>query len=99
MTVIGADAIERAAKAGEPVRLAAGDLVTPLARERARDLDVEIVSRAAPSRVEAGAAQLARPIDRRPVRTLRPARAAPRSLVIASRTSGRSKNRAAPRTW
>ncbi len=82
MTVIGADAIERAAKAGEPVRLAAGDLVTPLARERARDLDVEIVSRAAPSRVEAGAAQLARPIDRRPVRTLRPARAAPRATVL-----------------
>ncbi|WP_395727555.1 malate dehydrogenase [Nakamurella sp.] len=82
MTVIGADAIERAAKAGEALRVAAGDLVTPLARERARDLGVEIVIDAAPSRDEANDRRAAPPADRRPTRTLRPARAAPRATVL-----------------
>lgn len=49
MTVIGADAVERAAKAGGSLRVAPRDLVTPLARERARDLGVEIVVGAAPA--------------------------------------------------
>lgn len=44
MTVIGAAAVERAARDGRPLRVATGDLVTPLARERARDLGVEIIT-------------------------------------------------------
>ena len=48
MTVVGADAVESAAKAGEPLRVSATDLLTPLARERARDLGVDIVTGAAP---------------------------------------------------
>ena len=47
MTVWGADAVEAAR--GE-LRIAPGDLVTPLARERAADLGVEIVPDRADSR-------------------------------------------------
>lgn len=97
MTVIGAAAVERAARDGGPLRVAPGDLVTPLARERARDLGVEIV---------AGTAGSGRGADPDPARepgsgpttrsatgpastpgpasghTLRPARGAPRAWVL-----------------
>lgn len=43
MSVIGADEVERAHRSGGPLRVAPGDLVTPLARERAADLGVQIV--------------------------------------------------------
>ena len=43
MSVIGAHAVDEAAKAGRPLSVTDGDLVTPLARERAADLGVEIV--------------------------------------------------------
>jgi malate dehydrogenase len=42
MSVIGVQAVEQAAAEGRPVQVRDGDLVTPLARERARDLSVEI---------------------------------------------------------
>ena len=96
MTVIGAAAVERAARDGGPLRVAAGDLVTPLARERARDLGVEIVpGNGDPVRAPSSAPALEPgpgpgPAERpatgpdSPVagRTLRPARDAPRAWVL-----------------
>ena len=81
MTVVGADSVERAAKAGEPLRVAATDLVSPLARERARDLGVDIVTGGTlpPGRT---ADPHPAPGDQAPARTLRPARAAPRATVL-----------------
>lgn len=64
-----------------PLRVSAGDIVTPLARERARDLDREIVvegggaARGAQSASEARAAGLARNFERRGGRPGRPATA------------------------
>lgn len=93
MTVIGADAVERAARAGEPLRVAASDLMTPLARERARDLGVGIVVGAAALTDRDTAAPLIPAGDGPPQppgapvpRALRPARAAPRASVLGSAT-------------
>ena len=44
MTVYGADAVEAAAAGGAGLRVGPGDLVTPLARERAAERGVEIIS-------------------------------------------------------
>ena len=79
MTVVGADAVESAAKAGEPLRVSATDLVTPLARERARD-DVH-------AQIPGAAPPPGRTADPQPAhgyraRSLRPARAAPRATVL-----------------
>lgn len=87
VTVIGADTVERAARAGEPLRVAPEDLVTPLARERARDLGVEIVTGTAGSGARPAPelpAEPPRPApgSREPARALRPARAAPRATVL-----------------
>src|SRR5690242_908672 len=90
MTVIGAEAVERAARSGEPLRVAPRDLVTPLARERARDLGVEIVTGPAPP-TAAPSPTPPRPPARasagrtgagQPTRVLHPARAAPRATVL-----------------
>ena len=79
MTVVGADAVESAAKAGEPLRVSATDLLTPLARERARDLGVDIVTGAAPP---PGRTADPQPAHGYRARSLRPARAAPRATVL-----------------
>lgn len=55
MTVWGADAVEQAARDGRPLRVGPRDVVTPLARERARDLNVEITTAAEPARQPAPA--------------------------------------------
>lgn len=94
MTVIGAAAVERAARDGGSLRVAAGDLVTPLARERARDLGVEIVTgdgdsgrgpTPAPARGPGSRPGASRPATgpaSAARRTVRPARGAPRAWVL-----------------
>ncbi|MGI4895329.1 MAG: malate dehydrogenase [Janthinobacterium lividum] len=50
MRVWGAGDVDEAAAAGRPLQVSPGDLVTPLAMERARDLEVEVrTSTAAPT--------------------------------------------------
>lgn len=88
MTVIGADAVERAARDGRPLPVGPADLLTPLARERARDLKVEIITSAGDSgRTLPATRPVAADAGRRapnPAHTpaLVPARGAPRATVI-----------------
>lgn len=85
MTVWGADAVEQAAKDGGPLRVGPRDIVTPLARERARELGVEITTGTASSAEPSAAtpARSAKSADRSPSRALLvPARAAPRATVL-----------------
>src|SRR5882762_1206566 len=42
MAVIGAEEVDAAKRSGSVLRVKRGDLVTPLARERARDIGVQI---------------------------------------------------------
>jgi malate dehydrogenase len=90
MTVIGADAVERAARDGRPLRVDPADLLTPLARERARDLKVEIVtdtggSGPTPAPTRWAGQDAGRPAPSPAVKpALVPARAAPRATVIGS---------------
>lgn len=55
MTVIGADQVEAAHRQGTALRVSGADLVTPLARERAAELRVEIVRDGATTARSAGA--------------------------------------------
>lgn len=55
MSVVSVGAVEQAAKSGGRLLLADGDVVTPLARERAGDLGVEIVRGGAEGALPAGA--------------------------------------------
>ena len=72
MTVWGADAVEQAAKDGGPLRVGPRDIVTPLARERARELGVEITTGTASSAEPSAAtpARSAKSADRSPSRAL-----------------------------
>ncbi|HEY7813034.1 MAG TPA: malate dehydrogenase [Nakamurella sp.] len=90
MTVWGADTVEQAAKDGGPLRVGPRDIVTPLARERARELGVEITTGTAPSAGPSAGRPAATPMQTAELSPspspspalLVPARAAPRASVL-----------------